>query len=434
MKRKSFSPNLNDTSFGISKLLIEGAYISAYPLHEGILDAKLPKKLDYDEEQKIAQTQMWKNNELIVNNSFLHENTNSPRVLLLNNWASLQCIFTKQPLDEIRNYYGVKIALYFAFLGFYTSMLVPASLVGICCFLFGVLTIDYDTSIKQICNGTFDHLPMCPLCNVKGCDFWRMSETCTYVKFSYLFDNLATVLFTIFMSLWSTVYLEMWKRYSNRITYRWDLSTFDTFEEYPRPEYLAKLTKAEKKKLNLLTKAYEPYVPFWKKQLPYTILSSSVVVLLILVALASVVGVIIYRVSVRAAIAQVHEKYSSIFTAVTAALINLFCILIFNQVYSYVSFYLTELEMPRTQSDFDNSLTLKMYLLQFVNYYSSIFYIAFFKGRFMSHPGEIIDNNKFTSITQEECGTGGCLLELSIQLAIIMIGKQFFGGEIFLFF
>ena len=35
---------------------------------------------------------------------------------------------------------------------------------------------------------------------------------------------------------------------------------------------------------------------------------------------------------------------------------------------------------------------------------------------------------QFTSITQEECGTGGCLLELSIQLAIIMIGKQFVGG------
>jgi anoctamin-1 len=80
--------------------------------------------------------------------------------------------------------------------------------------------------------------------------------------------------------------------------------------------------------------------------------------------------------------------------------------------------------MPRTQTDFDNSLTLKMYLLQFVNYYSSIFYIAFFKGRFVSHPGEIEDNSRFTSITQEECGTGGCLVELAIQLAIIMVGKQ----------
>ena len=84
--------------------------------------------------------------------------------------------------------------------------------------------------------------------------------------------------------------------------------------------------------------------------------------------------------------------------------------------------------MPRTQTDFDNSLTLKMYLLQFVNYYSSIFYIAFFKGRFVSHPGEIEDNSRFASITQEECGTGGCLVELAIQLSIIMVGKQAFNS------
>ena len=125
--------------------------------------------------------------------------------------------------------------------------------------------------------------------------------------------------------------------------------------------------------IKILIIRYEPFTPFWKQRLPYTILSSSVVILLIMIALASVIGVIIYRVSVRAAIAQIDEKYSSIFTSVSAATINLFFILILNQLYSHVTFYLTELEIPRTQSDFDNSLTLKMYLLQFVNYYSSIF-------------------------------------------------------------
>lgn len=36
LKRKSFSPNLNDASlFGINKLLNDKVYVSAYPLHEG---------------------------------------------------------------------------------------------------------------------------------------------------------------------------------------------------------------------------------------------------------------------------------------------------------------------------------------------------------------------------------------------------------------
>lgn len=45
-------------------------------------------------------------------------------------------------------------------------------------------------------------------------------------------------------------------------------------------------------------------------------------------------------------------------------------------------------ELPRTKTDYENSLTLKMFLFQFVNYYSSCFYIAFFKGKAVGFPGD----------------------------------------------
>lgn len=50
--------------------------------------------------------------------------------------------------------------------------------------------------------------------------------------------------------------------------------------------------------------------------------------------------------------------------------------------------YLTELELLRTQTEFEDSLTLKIYLFQFVNYYTSIFYIAFLKGKFVGYPSK----------------------------------------------
>ena len=53
-----------------------------------------------------------------------------------------------------------------------------------------------------------------------------------------------------------------------------------------------------------------------------------------------------------------------------------------------IALWLTEQELPRTQSEFEDSLTLKMYLLQFVNHYASIFYIDFFKGKFIGYPGK----------------------------------------------
>lgn len=50
-----------------------------------------------------------------------------------------------QPLDNIKEYFGVKIALYFAWLGFYTHMLIPASVVGLLCFLYGLITLFSNT-------------------------------------------------------------------------------------------------------------------------------------------------------------------------------------------------------------------------------------------------------------------------------------------------
>ena len=44
-------------------------------------------------------------------------------------------------------------------------------------------------------------------------------------------------------------------------------------------------------------------------------------------------------------------------------------------------------EMHRTQSDFDDNLTFKVFIFQFINFYSSIIYIAFFKGKFVGYPG-----------------------------------------------
>lgn len=52
---------------------------------------------------------------------------------------------------------------------------------------------------EDICKA--DNVIMCPLCD-KNCDYWKLSETCTYAKLEYLFDNPATVFFAIFMSFW----------------------------------------------------------------------------------------------------------------------------------------------------------------------------------------------------------------------------------------
>lgn len=151
----------------------------------------------------------------------------------------------------------------------------------------------------------------------------------------------------------------------------------------------ARLSNVGNRRLNVITRMYEPYIPFWRRQLPYTILSASVVLFLILIALGSVVSVIVYRGTIRSAIRSFRkadavasgesglksvgflQKYSNIVVSSSAAGLNLIFILILNNLYSKIAAYLTELEMPRTQSEFDNSLTLKVCFPFFLLLWSS---------------------------------------------------------------
>lgn len=87
----------------------------------------------------------------------------------------------------------------------------------------------------------------------------------------------------------------------------------------------------------------------------------------------------------------------------TAALINLVIIMILTRVSSYtksdnfrlffyesslfqiyhkLALFLTNLENPRTQTEYEDSYTIKIFVFEFMNFYSSLIYIAFFKGRF----------------------------------------------------
>jgi len=393
LQRKRFSLNATDDfSFGINRLVSEGVFLAAYPLHDGTI-----------------------------------KSPGSMRYLLFKEWASLRKFWKYQPLDAVRDYFGVKIGLYFAWLGFYTFMLIPPSIVGLVCFMYGLITMDTDTPSDDICpGGSMSNTTMCPICD-NFCKPWQLGDTCLLSKAKYLFDNGTTVFFAVFMSLWAVIFLEVWKRYSAEITHRWDVFGYDPEEEHPRPEYLVQLRNVETKTVNFITQTTEPKPPFWKMKAPGIMVSWTSVHLLIILAIAAVFAVILYRMSMVVALAAVQDNTIrgnwSLFISMTGAGINLILILIFNWIYEMIAFWLTEKELRRTQTEFDDSLTLKIYLFQFVNYYFSIFYIAFIKGQYIGRPGAHI---KLFGYRQEECSPGGCFMELCIQLGIIFFGKQFF--------
>lgn len=381
--------------FGIKRLQ-GNAYIAAFPLHAG------PYKSDH---------------------SIYASGALNDRHLLYEMWARPKMWCKYQPLDIVRRYFGEKIGIYFFWLAYYTNMLIPAAIVGVAAFFYGIFTMMSDVPSNEICNSNkAGNLIMCPLCD-EFCNYWHLKSSCSYSRASYLFDNAATVFFAGFMSLWSVFFIEFWKRHQKEIEYDWDVSNFEDEEETIRPEFEATVTR---KRINPINKAEEPYVPFWSKMIRYS--TAAVVILFMLcLVIGAVIGVIVYRIVIIAVFAkqEIISQRAPLLTTATASVINLIAILILNLIYKKLACALTNLEQHRTQTEWEDGFTLKMFLFQFVNYYSSIFYIAFLKGRLSGSPNDYkyLNNERL-----EECHPSGCLIELCIQLGVVMVGKQAFNN------
>ncbi|NWS69064.1 ANO2 protein, partial [Crotophaga sulcirostris] len=398
-------------SMGIGTLIANNVYDAAYPLHDG----------EYDSQ-----------------NDDMNE-----RKLLYREWARYGVFYKFQPIDLIRKYFGEKIALYFAWLGLYTEFLIPSSVVGIIVFLYGCITIESDIPSKEMCDQR-NAFTMCPLCD-KFCDYWNLSSACATARASHLFDNPATVFFSIFMALWATMFLEQWKRLQMRLNYFWDLTGLEEEEEHPRPEYETKLLQKKLKnknittgnsnevRCNLLFSLDEKEKLTWNDRMPGYAANFGLILFMIMLTFSAVFGVIVYRITTAAALSfSTNEKTRSnvrVTVTATAVIINLVVILILDEIYGAVAKWLTEIEVPKTEKTFEERLILKAFLLKFVNSYAPIFYVAFFKGRFVGRPGHYV--YVFDGYRMEECAPGGCLMELCIQLSIIMLGKQLIQNNLF---
>ena len=64
--------------------------------------------------------------------------------VLYREWALPKNLFKRQPLWLIKRYFGDKIGLYFAWLGFYTAFLIPAALFGLGVTIYGLVTMKAD--------------------------------------------------------------------------------------------------------------------------------------------------------------------------------------------------------------------------------------------------------------------------------------------------
>ncbi|XP_078185117.1 anoctamin-7 isoform X3 [Callithrix jacchus] len=341
---------------GIHQLLAEGVFSAAFPLHDG------PFKAPPEGPQAPRLNQ---------------------RQVLFRHWARWGKWSKYQPLDHVRRYFGEKVALYFAWLGFYTGWLLPAAVVGTLVFLVGCFLVFSDIPTQELC-GSQDSFEMCPLC--LDCPFWLLSSACALAQAGRLFDHGGTVFFSLFMALWAVLFLEYWKRKSATLAYRWDCSDYEDIEERPRPQFAA---SAPMTAPNPITGEDEPYFPE-RSRARRMLAGSVVIVVMVAVVVMCLVSIILYRTIMAILVSRsgntVLTAWASRIASLTGSVVNLIFIVILSKIYVTLAHVLTRWEMHRTQTKFEDSFTLKVFIFQFVNFYSSPIYIAFFKGRWVPPP------------------------------------------------
>ncbi|XP_050683452.1 anoctamin-8 isoform X2 [Leptidea sinapis] len=233
----------------------------------------------------------------------------------------VKTFFSPQPLDEICEYFGVKIAMYFAWLGHYTQSLTVPAFVGV---------------VFWIWIGT-------------ASDYWK---------------DIAQVLFSLFNVLWACVYLETWKRYSNVLAYRW--GTLDQRDELlvePRPLFQGEMS------VSPVTGRPEPHYPAWRRRVWRHTVSLPVMSLCLAVAAGATFAILRAQ--------DWWENTIGYFNWIPRALLAII-IAIEEEAYVRIAKWLNDKENYRLETKYENHLIVKIALFQFVNSFMSLFYMAFY--------------------------------------------------------
>ena len=336
----------------------------------------------------------------------------SERAWLQEYWTSTGNLFTAKPLplDPIRRYFGTTIGLYFAWLELYTTCLCAPAAFGLLLYL------------VQLGTGA--------------------------VSLNEMGDWL--IAFSVFIALWSTMFLELWKRRENELKHDWGTAQARHSQEIyddVRPASVQQQRELDERggapKLQLVAASFGTLlalcvalclvagIPLWIKAVGAYISSQACVDPGMLndppagTAENPGSGVPTSR---SADLEETNHACTEIPSLATwlsygGSFINLLCIILLQPICEKIVRELTEHEQHRTYTEHAGSMIVKGFALQFVIHYFVLFYIAFFKdGEFLGTPDTCTTVNEDV----DEAGVApipDCINDLGTQIFVVFVVK-----------
>lgn len=242
------------------------------------------------------------------------------------NWLLFFQLPWNQCTDQVKDYFGEKIGLYFLFLGHYTTFLVPAAFMGFLCW------------ISVATEGNNPNALLMPY-------------------------------FGALMALWSTIMLEFWKRKEKYTAMRWGMIGFEE-EEEDRPQFEGTVRRSPV--------TGHPYLYFSAdERFKRVARSGATIAGLIVVVISVVTCIFILRIVMSASNALLIGNIQ--LSGIIASVLNAIQIQVFNSLYGDYARSLNDYENYRTDTEYEDALIAKTFIFQFVNSFAALFYIAFIK-------------------------------------------------------
>ena len=273
-------------------------------------------------------------------------------------------------INTIRNYYGETVSYYFLFVDHYSRMLLFPSIFGV--FIF----ISYF--------------------------FWNKIPLITIFSNTIRMDyyDFLLILNCVLLTIWLTLFIKSWLQKEKLYNYIWGVN-LNQKEVKINEEFVPN------SKEQLILGYYvpiekEPYHSF-KKYVSYCVLLGMILIVIFFIYS-------LFRLKARLVNGNVWHDYRISFYI---ACLNGIQIKVMNYIYYYISIYLNKWENHFSLQEKNNSLSFKLILFDFMNSYSSLFYIAFIKPY------------------NEGCINNNCPKELETQLySIFLVYICIFFGEI----
>jgi len=281
---------------------------------------------------------------------------------LRTHWLGWDIMPWKSPTDDIRDYFGEQIGLYFHFLSHYCTSLGSIS-------FFGVLVVVHLAIVSVQYGSLFGAL-----------------------RYMY-----SLPVYCFLITIWALWFLETWAAKERNVALRWGMVGFEAAEK-ERPEFHGKPINSWIDG-SYPTKAFDRIDKGRRLQLSSSSLGAIACI---------VVGVFASTFFLKFWLKGHNQTQYSVF----ADIINALSIMLLDFLYKKFAVYMTHFENHRTDTQYEDSIILKLFIFGFFNSYCPSIYIAFIK-----------------QLIGDPCTLDSCMGELG-QTMLIIFGSRLLASSV----